>query len=98
MRQDLGQPAAQYLRRLFLTARSHLRLRFHSPAHFARNLCLARTQYLALSRVVATASGVSALPPSRFYPAGQCATSRRKDRIATPAGKERRRLSAHAEF
>jgi len=82
MRQDLGQPAAQYLRRLFLAARDYLRLRFASLATFARTVCLARAQHVALSRVAAAAGGVSALPPCWIYPAGQRAAPRRQDRIA----------------
>src|SRR5450759_895955 len=45
MRQDLGQPAAQHLRRLFLATRNHLRLRFHSTTHFARGEQLARNAW-----------------------------------------------------
>src|SRR5271167_4068750 len=63
MRQDLGQSAAQYLRRLFLAPRNYLRLRFAPLAPFARTVRFARPEHLALSRIAAAASGLSALPP-----------------------------------
>src|SRR5450755_89976 len=82
MRQGLGQPAAQHLRRLFLAARNYLRLRFHPLAYFARSVRLARAEHVALSRVAAAAGGVSALPPRWFYPADKRSAARRKDWIA----------------
>src|SRR5450759_4829270 len=82
MRQDLGRPAAQHLRRLFLAARNYLRLRFDPLAHFARTDRLARAEHVALSRAAAAAGGVSALPPCWIYPAGERSAARRQDRIA----------------
>src|SRR5271155_203828 len=70
MRQNLGQSAAQYLRRLFLTARSHLRLRFDSFAHFTRPVCLARTEHMALSRAIAAAGGISTVAAGGLHAAG----------------------------
>src|ERR1700675_4501894 len=82
MRQDLGQPAAQHLRKLFLAARNHLRLRFSPTAHFARPVGLACAEHVALSRTAAATGGVPALPPSWVHPASFGAAIGRKDRIA----------------
>src|SRR5260370_15662947 len=70
MRQDLGQPAAQPLRRLFLAARNYLRLRFSPTAHFARPVSLARAEHVALSRTAAATGGGPTLPPRWAYPRG----------------------------
>src|SRR5260221_4086078 len=58
VRQDFRQSAAQYLRRLLLPSRSHLRLRFHPAAPVASVAFFARPEPLALSRAVASASRV----------------------------------------
>src|SRR5208282_136945 len=88
MRQDLGQPAAQYLRRLFLAARSHLRLRFASLAPFTRTVRLARAEHLALPRAAAASGGVSAVPAGRIHSAGGRPKTRRRDWIAAAPREE----------
>src|SRR5436853_3418632 len=67
MRQDLWQSAAQYLRRLFLSARSYLRLRLDPAAGFARAVRLPYARSVALSRTAAIAARLSPVTPHRIY-------------------------------
>src|SRR5258706_1034758 len=61
MRQDFWQSATQYLRRLLLSPRSHLRLRFDPAAGVAAVVYFARAEPLEVSRAAAFAGGVSAV-------------------------------------
>jgi threonine synthase len=63
-----GNQPTQHLRRLFLAARSHLRLRFASVAPFARTVRLARAEHVALSRTAAAAGGFQPSLPVGFTP------------------------------
>src|ERR1035437_4971873 len=82
MRQDLGQPTPQLLRRLFLAARNHLRLRFAPLAPFARTVRLACAEHVALSRTAAVAGRISGVAPSGIHAARERSAARRRDRIA----------------
>src|SRR5580658_1863266 len=86
MRQDLGQPTAKYLRRVFLATRNYLRLRFTALARFARPVRLARAEHLALSRIAAAAGWISAVAAGGIHAAGKRSAAGRKDWIAAAVG------------
>jgi len=65
---NLGQSAPQYLRRLFLAARNHLRLRFASTAHLARTVCLACSEYWRYRELLPLPAGFQPSLPVGFTP------------------------------
>src|ERR1035437_4012035 len=77
-----GATTPQLLRRLFLAARNHLRLRFAPLAPFARTVRLACAEHVALSRTAAVAGRISGVAPSGIHAARERSAARRRDRIA----------------